>query len=361
MNVNELYGLAEWIRDYVSEVQEKYSALKSVLYHNATQPQKQPLEDQIHALNTTLDQMPFQILSNEQIRLLDEFEISTFVGSAGLEFIRDTIFKSDFDPATANRNVEDAIEKLQQSRNRADAVFQALDGLEPVLAEPEIDDLVLMRVEFKDEASINNVVDWQDWANQWVDISRGITLSFGDAPENVKVVGATRGSIILELAGAYLFVQILAGIAKSLIGVAKSILELRQTAEDLRGKKLLNQKIENELKAAAEEQRANGVDNIFAEVVNQLPNDLDGEQTTALKRSISKLLEFHTKGGQVDFVEPEEIEGETDEDAETPNDNVQMISDLRKSIEEYRSLRDEVSRLELLTHASEEDTENGEE
>lgn len=356
MNILELYELADWIKREVTKIQKQYTNLQGVLQHNATQQQKQPLEDPLQKLNEALEQMPMKVLTSEQIRLLEAFDIADLVSINGARFVQQTIVKSDFDPAQANQDVQAAIGKLKQSLQRADAVFQAFSGLETLLVEPEIGDSVLMRVEFRDQASIRNVVEWKDWAEQWVDISRGISMSFNEAPENVRVVGASRGSIILELAGSYLFVRIMAGIANSIIGVARSILELRHTAEDLRAKKLLTDKLEAELRSSAEEQKANGVETIYSQVVELLPKEPDGEQSTALKRSITKLLNFHEKGGQVDFVEPEsEGDDEAEEGEASPIGQEGLANDLRTAIEDYRSRRDEVERLEQLTHNPDED------
>ena len=56
-----------------------------------------------------------------------------------------------------------------------------------------------MRVEFREGALIDNVKSWKYWSKEWYDISRGITMALDRAPEDIRVVSAGRGSILMDL------------------------------------------------------------------------------------------------------------------------------------------------------------------
>ena len=243
------------------------------------------------------------------------------------------------------QDVQKAVSALDKAIVRANNLSKAFQDIDVAIASPALeDDRALVRVEFRSDAAINNVVDWQEWSEKWLEISRGIAMSIDDAPENTQVIGATRGSFILELAGTYLFVRILTGIVKEVTSVAKDMIMLAQTAEDLRSKKLLNEQIESTIKTEIENKKESGVLSVMTAVKLLLPKSIDGEQETALKKSVAQLLEFHRKGGEVDFVAPEEKEASEESDEESQSQQLEIQS-LRQAIEELRSEKEELKRL----------------
>lgn len=210
-----------------------------------------------------------------------------------------------------------------------------------------IDGKITIRIQFKEDASIEDVVQWKKWSNEWHDIVRGISLSIGEAPEDTKVIGAGKGSLVMILSGTVAFTGALALITKHLTSIIKNVLQIANTIEDLRHKKFLNNTIENNLKKQSEKTKTDGVKIILAEVNKALPKALDGEQKQALENSIKKYLKFSDLGGDVDFVSPPETHEEDEENAGDDAVSAEEITNIRNIIHEVRSLRDEVK---LLTH-----------
>ncbi|WP_201339134.1 hypothetical protein [Isorropodon fossajaponicum symbiont] len=64
----------------------------------------------------------------------------------------------------------------------------------------DLENNALMRVGFKSEASIDDIESLKKWAIIWFKIGSGITIANKGAAKDIKIVGATTGSIILELA-----------------------------------------------------------------------------------------------------------------------------------------------------------------
>jgi hypothetical protein len=352
MNIEELNHLAAWIEAQVPIVRIKYENLRAKLQHNSQQPQKQPLETELEDLLNQLSVTPLHILSNEQVKLLEAFEVKSLLGQQAVDFVNATVRKSDFDPATAMNDIQAAISALDQALERANSLDSAFSQIEIAeISNYAGDNRALIRVEFQGDASIGNVVDWNDWSSRWLEISRGIALSIGEAPESVHVVGATRGSIILELTGTYAFVRILTNIVKSVTSVAKEIVMLQQSIEDLRTKRLLNVKIELEMQEEAKTRKDQGVQNITALVTERLPGTLDGEQQTALEKAITQLLDFHRKGGEVDVVAPSSDEEESEGDSSDSPQQLE-VQELRALIEELRTEKEE---LRLLGYESDVD------
>lgn len=348
MNVSELFQFTEWLKENGAFLLPKFQALGSALQHNSTQPQKQPIKEPLDDLIYALENTPLDELSNEQIQLLSTLEIGHLVGPAGAKHIIALVKEGDFDPATASAELQKDIQAFSQAIQGMKQIHSALSPYN-ILTEVSspIDGQITIRVQFKEGAAIEDVVQWKKWSNEWYDIIRGIALSLGEAPEDTKVIGASKGSLVMILSGTVAFTGALALIAKHLTSIIKNVLQIANTIEDLRHKKFLNKTIENNLKKQSEKIKSDGVKTILAETKKALDGRLNGEQEQALERSISKFLKFSDLGGDIDFVSPPE----TYEDDEDRDDDKALpaaeIAEIRKVIHEIHSLRDEVK---LLTH-----------
>ena len=65
------------------------------------------------------------VLSSEQVKLLESFGVSMLLGKNGVEFVEGTIKKSDFDPATAMSEIQEANQTIQDAMRRADSIIGA--------------------------------------------------------------------------------------------------------------------------------------------------------------------------------------------------------------------------------------------
>lgn len=350
MNINELYHLARWYQARYPQISKLYKALLGPLRHNATQPNKQPVEEQLQTLTDYLESLSFDELSMQQLELLESLGVDIYLGPNGSEFLNSTIRTAEFDPATAVAKVEGANSALSTAHANLTAYRDAVDKLEVDFFEfEEPDDFITIRVGFRNDAEIKNVTDWKDSARDWYDIIRGVALAVREPPENTKVVGAGTGSIILILAATATVTTLLAIIAKNATGVAKNVLEVLSTVEDLRQKKLLNQVIEKELNEKVGTLKEDALETIMKELKQHLPKS-DGEVATALAKSIQKILAFNEKGGNLDFVAPAgDLE---DEEKDGNASDLQALAKARDAIQQYHVIRDEVK---LITDASNDD------
>lgn len=160
------------------------------------------------------------------------------------------------------------------------------------------------------------------------------------SPEDVKVVGATKGSIIIELAVVASIATTMSGIILAVLKVAEKILDIRKKAEELRGLKLKNDKLSKELEKEAENEKKDGIEQITADIAEKLKINAngDGDKVKALDTAVKNLVNFIEKGGVVDFIVPEEgvsEEGEEDSNAE-----------LRVAFQEIRQLEKKIELLE---------------
>jgi len=344
MDTRELFDLTVWLSEHGRPAQESFQQLSNALKHNATQPQKQPIKAPLEELVTVLRSLPVEQLSNEQFEMLGHLGIQQFLSHRGAKFVEETIKASEYDPANVASEIQNATQVIADVLAQMDQVQSSFTQIR-IGSEETIGtiDSVVIRIQFKDFASIEDVANWKKWSNEWYDIVRGVALCVNEAPENIRVVGASKGSIIMILAGSIPFTKALSIIAKHLSFITKEILENRKAMEDLRHKKIMNKAIEAEFTKQIETLKDNGVTNILAEAKKEIGGKIVGDKENALTKAIEKYLNFSEKGGEVDFVEPPEnfADGNGDEAVET-----QAIADIRESILEIRSLREDVKLLQ---------------
>jgi hypothetical protein len=351
VNVNELKRLGEWYNNQFPRLNSLYNALFSPIQHNASQPNKQPVEDQMEQLIQYLTAMRFDELSIQQLGLLSTIGVDQYIGHAGASYVDSVIRTSNYDPATAAQKLNNAIQGINSANSAFTSFINAVASLNIIDEEAdENEGRITIRVGFQSNAAIHNVTEWRDSAKEWYDIIRGLAQACKEAPEETKIVGAATGSIILILAGTYSFTKLLALISKSITSVARDVMEIRSSAEDLRQKKLLTETMKTEFAELERKTKKEAVKSILSTVKTEVPK-LDGEVETALAKSVEKLLTFTERGGNVDFVAPDVDQEETSEDkkggGKSDGGLLKALTAAQSAIREYQGERE---KLKLLSH-----------
>lgn len=341
MNVSELYDLTHWIANEVvdKQIPQKYQALQSILQQHA-QPnqQKQPFETQKEDLINTLKSVPLGQLTRDQLEFLSHLGISQGLSDEGIGAIEEVLYKNVIDVATSAQKLQEMMNKINQGVAKSN---QIKDGLTDCVVEEEYeaDNEILMRVTFTGHAVMENVSDFKSWGSIWYDIGRGIAMAHDAAPEDIKVVGATKGSIVIELAVIAAIATTASGIILSALKVAEKVIDIRKKAEELRALKMKNDKFAADLEQEAENEKKAGIDEITQKTVTQLGiKDGEGDKTKALDTAVKNLVNFIENGGVVDFVIPE-----PDENHEQEGDD---NADLRLAFQEIRHLEKKIALLE---------------
>ncbi len=250
MDISELIQLTHWIDREIKgeQIPERYENLKQVLQANGRPNQpKQPFESQRDDLLAALPKVPLEVLNNQQLAFLRKIGIGNNVGVEAVSQVEDVLFRNAIDVATAAQKLGEITEQIAEGIAKSDAIQNALaDSIEDELV-PELDGKVLVRVAFTHEASISNVVDLKTWSNIWHDIGRGIAMIHDAPPEEIQVIGASRGSVVLDLAVAYGIAATISKIILEALKVTEKVLDIRKKAEEIRALKLGNAKIAKEL------------------------------------------------------------------------------------------------------------------
>ncbi len=343
MNVSELFDLTVWIQNEIVEkaIPRKYQTLQQILQNQSNRNQaKQPFEAEKIDLINTLEGVQLSQLSQDQMLFLEKLGLAENIGKLGIEALEDILYKNVIDVATSAQKLQEKHQKIVEGIQKSEQISTGLDNC--VLEEQyESDDEILMRVCFTGDALMKNIKDLKSWGNTWYDIGRGVAMAHNRSPEDIKVVGATKGSIILELAVIASIAGTVSGIILSTLKVAEKVLDIRNKAEGLKGLKLRNNQITADLLKEAEKEKDDGIKKITIQVVNELKIDIEqeGDKVKALNKSVKNLVEFIEKGGVVDFIAPEDSEiedGEEDKHAA-----------LKVAFKEIRKLE---KKLELLEH-----------
>lgn len=344
MNISELSSLTEWIQTEIVEGQipENYQQLQTILQQNVEPNQQSTsFETQKDELLTVLRSIHTTSLSNDQVTLLSKLGIEALIGKAGVDAIEDVLYRNSIDIATAAQKIAERTQAINEGIRKSAQIAEGLSGLVES-DEDDVADGVLIRVSFLGEAAMNNIADFKKWGDIWYNIGRGVAQAHGDAPEDIRIVGAAKGSVIIELLANSVIAETVSGIILRALTVAEKVFNLRKIAAETRVLKLQEKKLAGVINKAAEDEKNAGIATIIKEQTKllKLKPETDGEKIVALEKSITELVTFISDGGGVDFVAPEE---KTDDDDEVIDDDFVQI---RQQAEGIRNLEDRLKLLE---------------
>ncbi len=349
MQISELLKLTKWYKDIIvaeqipTKYQQLFNGMNQNVRANNNQP-RQPFEAQRENLFKSLKKVTLNKLTLEQIKFLEQLGIKELLGTEGINNIERILLENNIDIATATKKIGEFNTKITQANQVLTEIDTTLSKSFSVKDDEILDDSVMMRIYFQDESAINNISDFKKLAATWYDIGRGIAMSQNKSPEDFKIIGAQKGSVIIELA-------VVAGIATSVstillkgLKVAERVIEILKKVEELKKMKLSNKKIELELTKEAELEKKNGVSKILDSTISELGLDTskDGDKITSLEKAITKLIDFTQNGGAVDFVQPNGEQADEDSDNGVRNEILQ----LKNNVQEIRKLENKIKMLE---------------
>lgn len=340
MIVEELYGLTQWATAEIGPLLSHYENLATTLEHNTRNTQKVGVRDQLLPLEEALRRVPLQRLTAEQLELLDKNDMLRYLGTSGIDFLKVTVRDGNFDPATGASSVRGAHQALTQGLRRLETLREDMNSANvQVERKFSADAGVITRLHFQDRANIGDVAELKKWSSEWYDIARGLAAATKERPEDVRVIGASTGSLILVLSTSVAIATVLSILAKNANLISKSVLDILNGIEDLRHKKVLNQTIEDAMKEQAKAIKDNGVATAVDSVKAHLGVVIDKEVETLLNKAVEKYFNFTEKGGEVDMLAPPASDAKADK-AISAN-----IAELNASIEEVRAVKANLQQL----------------
>ena len=348
MQVEELYDLTSWVEAEVvgKQLVQKFQQLHKVLNQNAqANQQKQPFESQQETLLEALRRVPLDQLSIGQVNTLEELKIAHNVGDQGAALVEDVLFKNALDIANAAQQINQCVAELKEGIQWSNQQRELLGKIIKSESISEIDDKVLLRVHFAGEAHVDNLTELKDWSKVWWEIGRGISMAHDQAPESIEVVGASKGSIIFSLLTAQVIAGTVSGIILASLKVVEKYYDIKRKAQEVRALEIGNDKAEKALEEAAKKHKEDGVAEIVKNTIEELGLNpkTEGDKVNELSSATKKLVDFISKGGEVDFVVPDDEED--GDESEYENDQASARAHLRVRFQEVRKLEKEVKRL----------------
>lgn len=342
MQIDELLNLCIWFKNNIEKnnISQKYLNLYNKMNVNVRRmngQQAQPFLDEKNILFESLSEISLEDLTIEQIKFLEQLEVDDLISKPTIKLIDNDLIENNLDIATATNIIKNYSDKIANAQSILQTIYNTLNPYFEIHENDELDENeVLMRIYFQSGVSINNLIDLKKLSNNWFEISRGIAIALDEAPESFKVIGAKKGSIILDLAVIVGVATTVSKILLEALKVADRVLDIKKKAIEIKSLKLQNKKIEQELNAEAQSEKENGIKIIVDETITQLGlnSQNEGDKIIALEKSVKKLLEFTENGGQVDFVFNENISKnpELREENKLLRQNVEKIRELESKI-----------------------------
>jgi len=356
MQITEAYQLTKWIKNEIEDGQiiAKFEALFAVLDANAKRPNNQPaqpFEEQKNVLIDAITSININVLTLSQLHVLDILNINQNIGNHGKNKLEE-ILANTLDIAHVAQQINTMKSEIQQGIKKSNQLNAALVPFVEE-EEPEISlDQVLTRVIFEHDASVKDIKELRDWTSKWFDIGRGFAMANGQTPEDVKVIGGARGSLIIELA---LLATTALPIAKAINLTLDSMVKYRDyqlRAIEVRRLKEDSPSLADDFEEDAKrwEDRAQLLkkeiaDEISGDIKQHFSNYKE-ENQAELEKAVRTLVDFISKGGDVDCVIAEDAG-----DEESPDELTETIRLLKADFSHIRELKEML----LLEHRIDDD------
>lgn len=343
MDIDEIYRLSKWVREEIGakKITKSFQVIVSKL-RTMTQPNqpKVAFEQDKAELVNLLNGVPLYQLTHEQKKFLDKFDMLSFMGEAGPKYIDDIFHDNTHDIVTVANKLEEAQSKV----SNCVAKFAEIENGLKIFTSGEISpegDKALIRVTFTKDAAITNIVEMEEWSENWKHIIRGFTLVFGNRPEDIKIAGVSNGSLLLDLLANLKVAGALTSTLVGLATLAEKILKLKDRAKEMResdfeGKDEIAEKIED----SVEKEKEKAVNSVVVNIQNLTINNygdnpqarMPGDNQAALTTAAQKLIDFLERGGEIDIIPPEEKKAEDQPDTQAE------IRRLRAEVENLRKI-----------------------
>lgn len=350
MEVAEVFDLEVWYRSNGQEIGKQYQGLHGVLQHNASQNQKQPVRELFQSLVESLKSLPMTELNLQQVAQLDKIGVGQYLGNRGVEFVERVVTESSYDAATSASEINAATQKVTGVTNLLKNLVSSLQAA-GFHADETVEDIVensaMARIQFRQDASINNIVDMKKWSADWNDIARGIGHLVVETPQDMKVVGASKGSLIVCVTGSMALISAFAFMSKKVSGIVLDRLKVQSSIEDLRHKRISNEIIEKSMRDDLKKREGALVDDIIVGLKDRA-GDIAEAHDAHIQVAVKKYVNFCKLGGEVDYLQPPNAESDEVDVDGLEGAEAHLIGELRDLISEVRSLKDETLLLEDL-------------
>lgn len=342
MQINEIHELSLW---YLSQIQgNKIDTLIQTSMNrvkNSTVNSSasiQALNQDKNNLLNVLSKVDYTPLTSNQRKCLRQLNVSSIVLEGAVKE-----FTLLFDMRVNDTNfVISTLDRYLKSLKAATQAFSQANAALPVIVPNEFikplevpEGKVLTRLTFHNEASINNLVEFNDWAKRWHMIARGFSIAIDQPVEDFEVVNADRGSFIIDLLAGAAAMKLICESLKALTDLAISLTDLKTKFEHAKGCKELFPKEDFEILLATAEKRLDEKeDEIVERVIKTLQEKkliTNDNAINDLSRAIKEVHKFNSSGGSMTCL--------ASNDDEFSTETVQQLNESYKLLQDGTELR----------------------
>lgn len=345
MNIEELFDVADWISAWLQgPCTKQYAALQQKILQKSKQPaQQEGFEEEKLALYETIERLPLDMLSRSQIDVLRQLGIAHLLGQQGKSEIEKILTDNTLDLTTAAKRIQENSQDLNKAVEWSTNAYQVLSKVVDKTTDELSGNAAMLHVHFEGDAAVANFSDMKDWSEAWFTISRGFAMAANEPPENIRIVSAGKGSIIIDAVATLWVSKLLTHVIKAIFEAQEQyyhmVIAREHAKKAVRDNRVIQDEFDKELDNA-EKQAIERVTNDAIETAEIAPKG-DGERAEALKRAVKQLFRFMKKGGDVDIA----VTKDAPEDPEDGQDYSEAREALRQRTAEAKRLSQRVRQL----------------
>lgn len=337
MDTQELVSLANWTEEHIQRYINVFEEFASICEQNTRSGQKQPIRPTHELLTKINSEMPLFELSIAQKEMFKTLGIWEYIGNQGVQFFDDMFDRETFDPADTASRARNAVGMLNEGIRRLMDARSALGGLglSSRLTNPTE---FTARIYFQRGASIDNMSDFKNMAADWDIIARGIAEAVGERTEDIRIIGADTGSVIIVAWMTKTVARAFAIVTKGLSEAAINIIQVKQAYNQMRHLGEMAELLEENERISIERKKAETRLIILAGMKEVFAQDMDAQKTGLLDRAIEKYLGFIENGGELDIVSPTDFTGADEEEKAA-------LIEVKGAVEQARKLAADVKKM----------------
>lgn len=310
MQIDELYTLSKWYLENVSSLNlnttlsNVVTVTKNIQAQKNSKSYKPHIQTRLSELKGLLEQIDYSGLTSNQRRCLNHLNLSSIVTENAFSHFELLFSMAEDDPNYVLTTLDSYLKILQ----KANAAFSQINSQLPVVIDSKTllplevpEGKVLTRITFHNEATINNLVEFNHWAKSWNMIARGFSMSIGESPETFEVVNADRGSFIIDLVAGAAVMKIVFEALKSFTDLAISVTDLTIKLKQVKG---LKNSVSNDIYNQFVEEAKNNIEAEEQRIVERVIETLlakklikNPEAKNELARAIKEMYKFNAQGG----------------------------------------------------------------
>ncbi|WP_318469248.1 hypothetical protein [Photobacterium leiognathi] len=315
MNINELYVLSDWFNKYVVEsnvidsYNESFNDIKKLLNSNSNRIIASNSFDNIkNKMISSIDGVDYSNLTNEQIGVLKKLHLTDIILSESImsiELLFNIENSSDYIAASINRKLQ----ALNKAKNYFFQIKKIIPEIFDIKDSVNKDGKIFTRLTFHNKASINNIVELEQWSKKWLTISRGFSMALNKSPEEFEIIGAGKGSILVDILANIETINMVGEAINHIADFTQTCFETWAAYKTVQ--KLADTIDNNDMKKAASDMHdhlKNQENEHYETLAEKLIKDHDGDTNAhrELARAIKELSAFLEKGGDIECLCHEE-------------------------------------------------------